>query len=200
MKVNIGNYVNNFNSDILEKHLVKKYGFGKYVIMSSKDFDNTDVFFEKLDNVLQAIYDLTINKLLEYKKRKIEVKIHDYDIYNADTTLAYVIVPVLKKLKENKHGAPFVDKDDVPENLRPTDEELRELKKYGTTDSKYFERWDYVLDSMIWSFDQIIKENNGESDLFIKNDSFDFESYQKHNEKVDYGLKMFGKYYRALWD
>lgn len=195
MKVKIGNYINDYHSNILEKHLVKKYGFEKYVIMSSKDFDNTDILFEKLDNVLQTIYDYTINKLLDYKKRKIVVKIHDYDIYSADTTLAYIILPVLQKLKENKHGSPYVNSEDVPEYLHPTKEELEEYKKYGTVDSKYFERWEYVLDHMIWSFDQVIKENNLEIDNFK-----DFEEYKAHNEKIDYGLRMFGKYYRALWD
>lgn len=195
MYVKIGNYINDINSTILENHLIRKYGFEKYLFMSSNDFDKIDVLFEKMDKIIQFVYDYTINKLLEYKKRKIEVKIHDYDIYSADTTLAYIILPVLQKLKENKHGSPYVNLEDVPEYLHPTKEELEEYKKYGTTDSKYFERWEYVLDHMIWSFDQVIKENNFEIDNFK-----DCEEYKAHNEKVDYGLRMFGKYYRALWD
>lgn len=195
MYVKIGNYVNDINSTILENHLIRKYGFEKYLFISSNDFDKIDVLFEKMDNIIQLFYDYTINKFLEYKKRKIIVKIHDYDVYSADTTMAYVILPVLKKLKEHKNGAPFVDIEDVPENLHPTEEELEQYKKTGTPDSKFFERWDYILDCMIWSFDQTIKENIGEFDINI----IDYETYQNHSKKINYGLKMFGKYYRSLW-
>jgi hypothetical protein len=38
--------------------------------------------------------------------RKIKVKIHDYDVWGMDETLALVILPMLKKLQETKSGAP----------------------------------------------------------------------------------------------
>ena len=48
------------------------------------------------------------------RKNKAEtIVIHDYDTWNIDVTLAHIIVPMLKQLKEKKHGAPFVDNEDV---------------------------------------------------------------------------------------
>ena len=29
---------------------------------------------------------------------------------------------------------------------------------------------------------------------------FDDEGYKKHQERITNGLKLFGKYYQALWD
>jgi hypothetical protein len=57
----------------------------------------------------------------------VEVIIHDYDVWSMDSTLAHIIVPMLKKLKETQHGH--------PSNL--TEEE-----------------WDEKLDEMIWAFEQ----------------------------------------------
>ena len=34
------------------------------------------------------------------EERKIEVVVHDFDVYSADQTLAMVILPVLRKLKD----------------------------------------------------------------------------------------------------
>jgi hypothetical protein len=38
------------------------------------------------------------------RKRKVEVKIHNYDTWSADQTLAMIIVPILKQIKSNKMG------------------------------------------------------------------------------------------------
>ena len=43
-----------------------------------------------------------------------------------DHTLAMIIVPMLKQLKETKHGAPFVDDEDVPEELKSTSAPAKE--------------------------------------------------------------------------
>jgi hypothetical protein len=29
---------------------------------------------------------------------------------------------------------------------------------------------------------------------------FDVEGYQAHSKRIDNGLRLFGKYYRGLWD
>jgi len=41
--------------------------------------------------------------------RKVQVAIHDYDTWSADHTLSLIILPLLKRLKELKHGSPIVD-------------------------------------------------------------------------------------------
>jgi hypothetical protein len=79
--------------------------------------------------------------------RKVEVCIHDYDTYDMDSTLALIVLPMLKQLKERKHGAAYVDPDDVPKELRP-----KEKDEYGTDDT-HFARWDWVLNEMIFAFE-----------------------------------------------
>lgn len=193
MKVNIGNYKSKVFSNILENHLVKKYGFEKYIHMTEDEFDKKDLLFQKLDNLMQYIYDNTVN-LIE-RERKIKVKIENHDVINADGDLAYIILPLLKKYKEHCQSAPFVENCDVPEHLQHSEEELKRYKIDGTPDLNYFERWYYVVDYMIWTFEQIINENNGN----FANEEFNIDSYNNHNEKIDFGLYLFGKYYRSLW-
>ena len=54
------------------------------------------------------------------RHRKIKVRIDNYDVWGADHTMALVIHPILKLLQESKHGAPLVDDEDVPEELKST--------------------------------------------------------------------------------
>ena len=58
-------------------------------------------------------------KIGKYKEnRKIKVKIHDYDVWNLDHTLALIISPALENMNMDTHGAPFVDEeDDLPDVL-----------------------------------------------------------------------------------
>ena len=80
--------------------------------------------------------------------RKEKIRIDRYDTWNMDSTLSLIILPMLKQLRDSKHGAPYVDPDDVPKDLRP-----KEQDEYGTDDT-HFARWDWVLDEMIWAFEQ----------------------------------------------
>lgn len=143
-------------------------------------------------------------------KRKIRVRIDAWDVWSADHTLAVIIAPVLRLLKEKKNGAPFVDDDDVPEHLRstacpPVEEHL--------TDANHFKRWDWVLDEMIWAIEQVSDDSsedkffdhsavdeNEDIDAQIRKVKFDKESYEAHHHRVSRGLQLFGKYFRALWD
>ena len=54
------------------------------------------------------------------RKRKIQVRIDKYDTWSMDVTLSYIILPMLKQLKETKHSAADVDDKDVPKKLRST--------------------------------------------------------------------------------
>ena len=132
----------------------------------------------------------------EKKKRKIKIKIHDYDLWSMDHTLALIILPMLKKLKEVKHGSPWVDDEDVPEEFKSTS---APPKKYEwDTDDNYHKRWEYILDEMIWAFEQIVDED---SDLkYYVDGKFDREASDKHQNRVSNGLKLFGKYYQSLWN
>ena len=150
-------------------------------------------------------------------ERKIKVRIDDYDVWNMDTTLAHIIVPMLKKIKEDKHGAPYVDDEDVPDILKSTAEPPKE-NDYDV-DANHFKRWDWVVDEMLWAFEQklvhwqeqyysgehdIVWKKSGE-DAFVTekgpNDTFkiDEEGMKKHQERITNGYRLFGKYYDCLW-
>ena len=82
-----------------------------------------------------------------------QITIHKWDTWNMDHTLALIILPMLKQLKETKHGAPYVDPDDVPKGLRP-----KETDEHGTDDT-HFARWDYVMDEMIFAFENKLDDS-----------------------------------------
>ena len=100
------------------------------------------------------------------------VKIDNYDTWSMDTTLTPIILPMLKQLKETKHGAPFTEDADVPERLRSTTPAAQKAKKESwDSDGNHFKRWDWILDEMIWAFEQLAddeweaKFHTGTSDI-----------------------------------
>jgi hypothetical protein len=123
-----------------------------------------------------------------------QILIHPWDTWNMDHTLALIILPMLKQLKETTHGAPAVSLKDVPESLWPVGEKGMSKLYQGETDKNYFKRWEYVLDEMIYSFD--CKANKDEP--YMRFD--DKESMDKEQERISNGFRLFGKYYENLWD
>ena len=168
-------------------------------------------------------------KFLDVVHPKINyVKIDYWDTWSMDSTLSPIILPMLKQLKVTKHGAPLVDDEDVPATLRSTTKFAQKAKENDwDTDGNHFRRWDWVLDEMIWAFEQLSDEDHdakfftGESDIDWKvsktgedgkpllwemgkgpNDTrkFDKKGYTKHQERIRNGTRLFGKYYQNLWD
>lgn len=131
------------------------------------------------------------------RARKVKVRIDKYDTWNMDGTLAYIILPMLKQLQATKHGSPCVDDKDVPKELRSTSAPPK--KNEWDTDDLWHKRWDYVLSEMIWAFEHCHVDNDWEAQ-FHKNGEFDVKAYKKHDARIQNGLTLFGKYYRALWD
>lgn len=153
------------------------------------------------------------------RKRKIKIQIDHYDVWGADHTLALIILPVLNKLKEHKHGYPLVDDEDVPENIRSYNAPplSKDETDSGHTDEFAESRWDWVLDEMIWSFEQHTIEDweeqycSGQTDYQITSDGefvqgpnhtfeIDHESVVKHRDRMANGRRLFAKYYDSLWD
>ena len=154
------------------------------------------------------------------QKRTIKVHIDRWDTWGMDHTLAYIILPMLKQLNETKHGAPYVDLEDVPKELHPKKQTKKE-KENGHTDSTHFERWDWVLNEMIFAFDSKVNDGwedqfqTGESDLQWKKLEdgnyqmvegpehtrvYDWEARKAYEERIANGFRLFGKYYNNLWD
>jgi hypothetical protein len=199
MKVKIGSYPNRLMCRIHTRYMNKKYGYVGWPAEQSQ----LENFLEKLEDFIQCLY-TPINYFLDERKQKIKVKIDRWDTWSMDHTLAYIIVPMLKQLKEEKHGAPYVDIDDCPKELRP-----KETDEHGIDDT-HFARWDWVMDEMIWAFEQktIDWEEQyygewvaDESKLFGGHHiNADDEGRKKHQERMSNGFRLFGKYYEGLWD
>lgn len=152
------------------------YRFGQW-LAGDKDLDDETLFGEKEDN--KSLLYKFLSWVDSKKKRKVKIKIDRYDTWNMDRTLALIILPMLKQLKETKHGSPFVDDEDVPEHLRSTSARplTDEEKSCGHTDDNFHLRWDWVMDEMIWSFEQHqpdcdweSKFHTGTSDYRMKKD------------------------------
>lgn len=160
------------------------------------------------------------------KERRISVRIDRHDVWNMAETLALIVHPMLLELKDDKHGSPDVDDEDVPEELRSTSAPPRE--KDWDIDDNHHRRWEWVLDQMIWSFEQINTDwenqfHSGEPDFqFVPAEdsgvdekgeplfyemvhgpnhtaTFDVDGYKAHLDRIQEGFRLFGKYYMALW-
>jgi hypothetical protein len=157
------------------------------------------------------------------------VKIDYWDTWSMDHTLSPIILPMLKQLKEKKHGAPNVDDEDVPEHLRSTAAPAKENE--WDTDENWFKRWDWVMDEMIFAFECKVDDSwedafrSGEHDIkWIPvdvngnevpkgehkyyqmgkgpNDTYecDYEGMKVVQARIQNGFRLFGKYYQGLWD
>lgn len=210
MKVHIGNYVSWVGPyQIAEKILFWKdkyeddsvHNFGKWLATDSKGEDSW------LMKVCQWIH----NK----QKRKIKIKIDSFDTWNMDRTLSLIVLPMLKQLKEQKKSAPWVDDEDVPEELRSTSAKPKE-NEYDI-DEFHFARWEYILDCMIWSFEQHANYNPDEdkffqwdetqqapegsamNDLGLGKCEIDKEGLEAYHARKQKGFVLFGKYLRNCW-
>lgn len=79
------------------------------------------------------------------------VKIDRWDTWSMDHTLAPIILPMLQQLKATKHGSPLVDDEDVPDELKSTSAPPKEND--WDTDGNHHQRWDWVMDEMIFAFE-----------------------------------------------
>ena len=130
-------------------------------------------------------------------EQKTSIRIDKYDTWNMDDTLAPIILPMLKQLKETKHGAPIVDNVDVPEEFRMPEDWYEKHSTLGEVDPMHFKRWDYVLDEMIWAFEQKCRDDWMEDYHYNK---WDTDGANAHQARMSNGFRLFGTYFENLWD
>ncbi len=153
------------------------------------------------------------------RSRKISVRIDRWDTWSMDDTLAYIILPMLRQLQATKHGSPFVDDEDVPDHLKSTAAPPKEND--WDTDDNHHLRWDWVLDEMIFAFENKIDDSwqdqfrtgniefkmkkleNGMSEM-IRGDNYtgntDWDGMKAYQARISNGFRLFGKFYENLWD
>lgn len=92
-------------------------------------------------------------------ERKVNVEIEHFDTWSLDHTLALIILPALIQLKEVKHGVPSEFAETGGEDYQ----DQRSFDFYKEDNDWAFEQrckqWDEVLDKMIWSFEQLVKDD-----------------------------------------
>ena len=177
------------------------HDFGTWL---AENKDGTDSWLTRTCEWLQA-----------RKKRTEWVHIDNYDVWGMDNTLARIILPMLEKLKTQKHGYGWVDNRDVPKELRSTERGARTGIKNKYDWDHYAEaRYSWMMDELIWTFTQLCDDQDGEGQFFDHSESSkekDFNrSIQKlkvnkvglelHQKRIENGLRLFGKYFRTLWD
>jgi len=251
MKVYIGPYKNWFGPYQLAELLcfwVKKekdefgferepdwvHNFGNWLAHGSWDSEKTDPFNRKYEKKTLLYKFLTW--IDQFKKRKQYIRIDPWDTWSMDSTLAPIILPMLKQLRSTKHGSPPVDLEDVPEEMRTVEHEEYESQKcfdfYHEDDTKnkrysIHDRWDWVLNEMIFAFERLVDDSwedkyssgemdhysepcewdeNGKPTLFTMKEGpnhtykCDYDGLRKEWDRINNGLRLFGKYYRGLWD
>lgn len=208
MKINIGPH---------------KHWFGPYQLCAL--LKHVGVSESVRDNIAEKISEKPFEWFdKKFKKRNISIRIDDHDTWSADYTLALIIHPLLLRLKSETQGAPFIDDEDVTENIRSSNAKPKENE--WDIDEFYFDRWNYVLDEMIFAFEKKTddawqeKFYSGKSDIeckcinedqidpekklyeYIKGpaDTFevDYEGMQKIEDRIRNGYRLFGKYYSSL--
>ena len=155
--------------------------------------------------------------------REIDIVIDPYDSWSAEHTMALIILPLLKQLRTKKHGSPgnmleFTQSSDYNWYQRSFDfyEEGDEA-----ADEAGHARWGKMLDHIIWSFQMhvdgdevgltafVTVEGDGrefedmvdENNIWIGDDTeYDWAGYTAHQQKIQEGFDLFGKYYQNLWD
>ena len=154
-------------------------------------------------------------------ERNINIRIDKWDTWNMDDTLAHIILPMLKQIKETKHGSPLVDDEDLPTTMRYTSKKSED--DWETEDHWVHHKWDWILNELIWTFENIL-DKDWEHRYTIQEGEIDWEDYPEdegkdstplrwkkeyivdwegrkaHQDRITNGLRLFGKYYQNLWD
>lgn len=224
MKVYIGPYISRWSSRSFERWLIEKNHKKPYWEVDDDEMTVFDKATVKFCDIWQIVLDSTINKYFDIKERKINVRIDWYDTWSADHTLALIIHPLLLEIQKNKNSSPNVEHEDVPEHLRPHPDRVKmhengEIEEWEI-DNTIHERWEWVLGEMIHAF-ECAKDDAWEMQFHTgvyepvwveKGDlssleygpshthKFDVEGYRKAFDRQKNGLRLFGKYYHALWD
>jgi hypothetical protein len=162
-------------------------------------------------------------------RRKIDVQIDPYDTWSLDSTLALIIYPALLQLKATKQGVPSEFASEPASNQETfdfyqeayDDEWKQGLERWDETLDKMIWSFEQLLKA---DYDKQYHHGKAEYD-WVKTDKqypnpvtgvmeatykmvdtnpdahwYDHVGHMKHDERIQEGLELFGKYFRSMWD
>ena len=209
-------YINNYRSHWISPYKIcEKICFWREIEYEEPWVQFVNKVFEPVMKKWMDFLDI-IHPKIDY------VKIDRWDTWSMDHTLAHIVLPMLKQLQEDKHGSPYVEDEDVPEELRSEKKPKRRKKSvavlhthavnFKDDDALIHKKWDYVLGEMIWAFEQKVKDDD-ENEFFDHTVSkgmpwdkdyvspkVDWDGLKSHQARKTNGYRLFGKYYEGLWD
>lgn len=228
MRVKIGRYPHHFDTkDLLYRYLDWRYGVSEWLFFGDDghdgqpDYDWIDRSVIRTLKGVDWILDKCLNRFIDRSRGpKHKVTVDPHDVVSLDYTLGLVILPALKRFREDNDSIHIVDPVDVPSYLKPSKDELDHYYQTMEIDDKAHARWEWVLDEMIWAFECVVDKSwedqyhTGNMDIQFERTSngycsmvygpdhthqFDSKGYEDHSKRIDRGLKLFTKYYRTLW-
>lgn len=118
------------------------------------------------------------------KKHGIYTKFDHSECWDLDDTIAKFVLPRLIVFKKENNGTP-IDKD------------------YHGSDVRYLssEKWDEILDTMIWSFNEIASDRIYDCPGCIDSETgrLSHEKLKLYMDQVQLGIDNFAKYFMNLW-
>lgn len=211
------------------------HSFGDFLAHGfHKEVEGEKRWFNRRERPETWLYKL-LNWIHSKKIEKKYIKIDYWDTWSMDHTLGPIILPMLKQLRDTKHGSPFVEMEDVPEHMRTTTHEewdsqktfdFYEEDKYNTQYDIH-QRWDWVLGEMIFAFEHLVDDSweekfrSGEFDTYMEPSDWypdgkvrlyqmkdgpnhtytcDYDGMNEVYKRMENGFRLFGKYFRNLWD
>jgi hypothetical protein len=209
MKVKIGPYLNWWGPYQIFG-LLNKVGVSK---------DTTDDWAKRSPEWFADLCQWIYNK----RHRRIKIKIHNYDTWSMDATLAIIILPMLKQLKATKHGSPHLPVFDQTSNSAQSCFDF-----YEEGDETAWEvghaQWEVIMDEMIWAFEQLqpdcdweaqycsepceldmteYPEDEGKTCVPVRwktEGKYDWEGMRAHQARISAAMVQFGTYFESLWD
>lgn len=201
----------------------RSHWLSPYVILEKVFYWREDIYDREPPKWLQS-FCVGLRKFLDTVHPHINyIKIDKYDTWNMDSSMAHIILPMLKQIKEAKCGAPNVNDEDVPDELKSMN--APRCENEWDVDDNFHKRWEWVLDEEIFAFSCLLDDNwadqyqSGVSDWEMKESEetfegeklfeavkgknhtlkYDWDGMAKGQERINNGLRLFGRYYQGHW-
>lgn len=213
MRVKIGPYKSWIGPYQLTGWIKRIFGEKRY-----DKFTDSDFFNKFSDFVMPAC-----TYVEKKRKRSIRIQIDKYDTWSADNTLSHIAVPLLEQLRDKKQGSPIIEDEDLPEYLQSVVRADVDFTS-GDQDDLIEARWNWIMNEIIWALTEH-RDDTWEEMYYDRNvadpgktlaaltgeeifaiippardaANVDFDGRLLHDERIQRGMELFGKYFRSMW-